>query len=183
MGKGYIKLNREIQDSWLWNEKPFSRAQAWIDLLLLANYKDTKEVYRGQLVHRKRGQVACGMQYLADKWGWSRGKVKRFMAILEQDNMVTINSTTGGTTITIENYAKWQDWRPTDSTTNDTTDGTTDEHQTVQQTDIQKKVKESKKNSKKNSKEERAPQTKQEAIDAFMRAWANRTERSSNEYS
>lgn len=116
MGKGYIKLNREIQDSWLWNEKPFSRAQAWIDLLLLANYKDKKELYRGNLVYRKRGQVACSMLWLSKRWGWSREKVKKFLTTLVQDEMATIETTTQATTITIENYAKWQDCTTTEPT-------------------------------------------------------------------
>ena len=36
---GYIKLHRSLMDNPLWTEKPFSRGQAWVDLLMLANRK------------------------------------------------------------------------------------------------------------------------------------------------
>lgn len=130
--KGYIKLNRQILENWIWQEKPFSRGQAWIDLLLLANYKDGKEMYRGKLLDRRRGCVYCSTLWLADRWGWSRGKVRRFLNALKADGMLTENGTTDGTTLTIENYTKFQGSRPTNSTTNgttgSTTDGTTDGH-------------------------------------------------------
>ena len=41
--QGYIKLYRSIFNHWLWQDKPFSRGQAFVDLILLANYKDKKE--------------------------------------------------------------------------------------------------------------------------------------------
>ena len=31
---GWIKVSRAIQEHWVWDEKPFSKGQAWIDLLL-----------------------------------------------------------------------------------------------------------------------------------------------------
>jgi len=39
-GKGWISVYRSIQGHWLWEDRPFARGQAWIDLLLQANYKD-----------------------------------------------------------------------------------------------------------------------------------------------
>ena len=168
MARGYIKLHRDIVNNWLWDDKPFSRGQAWVDLLIMANYKTAKEVYRGQLVERKRGEVHCALSYLATRWGWSRGKVNRFMAMLKQDNMITINSTTHDTTITIENYGKWQDSRTTDSTTDDTTDGTTDGQQTVQQTDTQKKYKNDKESMNK-TKEVGAPPGRMETPEEVKR--------------
>ena len=40
---GWIRLSRNLLDCWLWQEKPFSKAQAWVDILLLANY-ETKTI-------------------------------------------------------------------------------------------------------------------------------------------
>ena len=40
-GKGYIKLYRGLQDCWIWQDKePFTKRDAWIDLLLSANHAD-----------------------------------------------------------------------------------------------------------------------------------------------
>lgn len=153
MGKGFIKIDRGITDHFFWIEKPYDRARAWIDLLLLANWKDTKELYNGELVQRKRGTVTCSKLWLADRWGWDRKKVTAFLKILEVDNMATTNSTTHRTTITIENWDKYQ----SQGTTNGTTDGTTDGQPKDNQGTTTPHTKESKridKNSIKNSKED-----------------------------
>lgn len=126
MGVGYIKLDRRILESDIWMEKPFDRARAWVDLLLLANWKDRDEIYRGRLVHRKRGDVNCSIGWLADRWGWSRNKVYRYLEQLSRTQMCTVDGTTHGTTIHIEKYAFYQDGQNTHGTTNGTTNGTTD---------------------------------------------------------
>ena len=84
--KNYIILNRSIKEHWLWEDKPFSKGQAWIDLLLRARWKDGKELYRGELVDRKRGTVYCSMSYLAKEWGWNIKTVKRFLTLLENEH-------------------------------------------------------------------------------------------------
>jgi len=64
---GYIKIDRGILKHWLWEDKPFSKGQAWIDLLLLAVWKESKELYRGELVERTPGEIFCSIEWLADK--------------------------------------------------------------------------------------------------------------------
>lgn len=115
--EGYIKLSRKLLENALWNEKPFSRAQAWVDLLMLANWKDSKVMNGDEVQVIKRGTVARSQKWLADRWGWDRKKVARFLRVLESDEMVTVNGATNGTTITIENYSKYQDEGSTDGTT------------------------------------------------------------------
>lgn len=123
---GYISLHRKIQDNWLWNEKPFSKGQAWVDLILLARWKDGKQMHRGKLCERKRGQVCCSIKWLAERWGWGWRKTRAFISSLEAEQMVSLDSTTHDTTITIENYSVYQGVCRTDSTTDSTTDDTTD---------------------------------------------------------
>lgn len=125
--KGYIKLDRQLMDHALWQEKPFDRARAWVDLLMLANYKDHDVIYKGKLEHRKRGEVNTTIGYLALRWGWSENKVRRFIRHLNGSQMVHTNGSTHGSTLTIENYAKYQGDRRTDGSTNGRTDGRTDE--------------------------------------------------------
>ena len=106
---GYFKVDRQIFDHWLWEDQPFSRGQAWIDLIGLANYEDGKTPYKGKVISCKRGTVYRSISYLATRWGWSREKTRNFLKLLESDNMVTIKATTNRTTITIVNYGKFQD--------------------------------------------------------------------------
>ena len=141
MQEGWIKLNRQITEHWLWKETPFTYGLAWVDLLLLANWEDKKMPYKGEIILCKRGDVNLSFLSLAKRWGWSRWKVKNFIDLLVSDEMVVVNATTHRTTITIVNYDKFQFLPTTDCTT----DHTTDRQQTIQQADITKKDKNIKK--------------------------------------
>lgn len=106
---GYIKLHRSLMDNPLWTEKPFSRGQAWVDLLMLANWEDSKVIDGNTVITIHRGEVARSQMWLADRWGWSRKKVSAFLHLLEIEEMGATKGTAKGTTITIENYSKYQD--------------------------------------------------------------------------
>ena len=89
MDRGYIKLYREIDEKPLWDDKPFTEGQAWIDLLLLACWKPRVVKIRGIKIKLNPGQLIGARQYLADRWGWgSRWKVDRFMTDLKTDNRI-----------------------------------------------------------------------------------------------
>lgn len=119
--KGWIALYRSIEDSFLWKDKPFSKGQAWIDLLLLANHEDNKIMYQGEVITCERGTVNRSILSLAERWGWDRKTVRNFLKVLESDGMVTINATTHRTTITLINYGVYQDYGTTKRTTKRTT--------------------------------------------------------------
>ena len=106
--KGYIKLYRELQDCWIWKGELFTRGQAWVDLLLMANHKDTKIPFGDHLEIVARGQFITSISKLSDKWGWSFNTVKRFLNLLESDNMLTRKSDNSKTLITIVNYGIYQ---------------------------------------------------------------------------
>ncbi len=106
--KGWISVYRTIQDCWIWKETPFSKGQAWIDLLLLANHEDKKILFDGELITVQRGQRITSIRQLADRWGWSRDKVSKFLNILESDLMLTQQRDNKKTLITITNYNIYQ---------------------------------------------------------------------------
>lgn len=107
--KGFIALYRNILDHWLWDDKPFDRGRAWIDLLLTVNHTDKKIMFNGELTTIKRGQTITSIRQLCDRWGWSNNKVTRFLKMLESEQMLTRKSDSKKTVITIDNYAFWQD--------------------------------------------------------------------------
>ena len=115
--EGWIKLNRQITEHWIWKETPFSWGQAWVDLLLLANHENHKLLYEGQVILCKRGDVNRSIAWLAKRWNWNRKTVRKFLDTLESDKMVTTNATTHRTTITIVNYDIYQVQGTTDRTT------------------------------------------------------------------
>ena len=105
--QGWVPIHRQLQDHWLWDDKPFSKGQAWIDLLLLASHTETEFISKksNRVIKAKRGCVYRPVLELSERWGWSRGKVDRFLKLLKTDNMIDIKRTMEGTVITIENYS------------------------------------------------------------------------------
>jgi len=146
MADGWIKIWRKIADSQMWLEKPFSKGQAWVDLLLLATASDHVSKYKGRNKAYKAGTVHFSLRSLAERWGWSRNKVYRFIERLQKDGMLmyqgrtgngttkrteigTTDGTTDGTTndtvLTVVNWALYQYKQEQDGTISRTTNGTT----------------------------------------------------------
>lgn len=116
--KGYVSIHREIMDHWIWQDKPVSKGQAWVDLILLANYKTEKFSYKDSVIEGKRGCVYRSITWLTDRWGWGRDKATRFLHQLEGDGMITLHTTTHQTTINIVNYENFQGLAATGTATN-----------------------------------------------------------------
>ena len=107
--KGYIKLYRDISDNPLWLLEPFTKAQAWVDLLLLANYKQGLIVVKnGSLVAIKRGECGYSMKALSERWKWSRKKVAHFIKFLKNAEMIQQKIVENHSIITILNYEYYQ---------------------------------------------------------------------------
>lgn len=130
MNNGYIKLYRKCLENEFFLEKPFDRWRAFEYLLISARYKPSRVILKGQVIELEAGQLIVSEKKLAEKWDWSRGKVRRFLSLLESLQMIQVNGTAYGTLVTIENYTKYQcdgtSDGTTDSTSDSTTDGTTD---------------------------------------------------------
>ena len=136
MANGWIALHRSLLDHWLWNDRPFSNGQAWIDLILLANHKDVKDYANGTLKVFKKGTVNRSIESISHRWGWNRKKTRKFLNALEADGMVTVNVSTHGTTISLVNYDLYQTLGKTNGTINDQTEGQQRENNVPQTTMI-----------------------------------------------
>jgi len=107
--QGWISWHRQIMNHWLYKEKRvFSRYEAWLDIVMLANHQDARFVFGGELVEVVRGQKITSIRQLCDRWGWSNTKVKNFLKLLEDDGMIVVNSDTKKTLITVEKYDFFQ---------------------------------------------------------------------------
>lgn len=108
---GWVKISRAVLEHWVWDEKPFSKGQAWIDLILLARHNDgTFMDRRGNLIEGKRGGIYRSERSLSERWKWSRKKTSNFLSRLVQDHMIEIckRESSGETIIFIVNYDKFQ---------------------------------------------------------------------------
>lgn len=121
---GWIKIHRKIRNNWVWDNPEFLKA--WIDILLMVNHQDKKTTVNGKLVTIKRGEKLTSIVKLADRWGWSRNRVKRFLNLLEQDEMCTTIRSTFGSTLKVSNYNEYQGFQTGDRTAFEPTNGSSD---------------------------------------------------------
>lgn len=123
MAYGWISIHRKIQDNIIWNDKPFNRGAAWIDLIMLANHENKKIIFNGSMVEIKRGEKITSLRKLSERWGWSRGKTKKFLNLLKDENMIEFKTDHQKTTYKIVNYNVYQnedlDKRATEKPLND----------------------------------------------------------------
>ena len=123
--EGWISLYRQIENNWVWkSNEPFDKRSAWISLLLKANHKDTKVVISNEVVEVKKGSFITSEVILSEEWKWGRKKVRNFLKSLEDDRMLSKNSTTKYTSITIENWDLYQNVEQQKNN-----EGTAEEHQ------------------------------------------------------
>lgn len=92
----------------MWRQEKFSKGQAFIDLLIRANYKPLKGCVDGRYVVIPRGTVLTSMVALAEEWRWNRRTVERFLRALEMDGTIHIETRTKCTLISIVNYDTYQ---------------------------------------------------------------------------
>ena len=96
--EGWIKINRDIAESWLWEDAV--RLQWWMKLCYIAAWKPEKKLAQGQLVELSRGQAIVSVRYLQklfakkNKMGKilstpSERTVLNFLAKLEEDGRIS----------------------------------------------------------------------------------------------
>ena len=138
--KGFIKLDRSIFEHWIFQDA--EKFRAFVDLIQLARWRDEKLLIGNEVVLIPRGSYYTSELKLADRWGWSRKKIREFFKLLEKEQMIIKKGTTKGTMLTVVNYGLYQD----EGTTKDTTK--------EQQKNIKRTTKEHQKNNEGYTKEE-----------------------------
>lgn len=118
--KGWIKLHRKILDCWIWQDKPYDKARAWVDLLLLAMHHDKKMLVDEEILVVSRGSFMTSIVKLSERWGWSRNKVARYLQLLESEQMLNTKRTPKGTLVTIVKYEDYQLLETASETPNET---------------------------------------------------------------
>jgi hypothetical protein len=104
---GYFRVDRRLFHHPLWDDRPFTRGQAWIHILGNANWKNDARAQRGEHITRQRE--------LARVFGWDAKKVRAFLRWLQSEGMIEYRAfpgERGRTIIRIANYAKYQGESP-----------------------------------------------------------------------
>ena len=79
---------------------------------MMVNHEDKQILFNKKLITVKRGSRITSIRKLAERWGWSRGRVARFLDMLEQDHMIATRRTTQKTLINVINYGFYQSEKP-----------------------------------------------------------------------
>ncbi|EPS56793.1 TPA: DnaD domain protein [Clostridium botulinum] len=114
MAEGWIKLYRNIQDHWIWQDP--QKLKWWLDILLLANHKDNKFLLGNELMQLERGEHHTSELKLAERWGVSKTTIRRFLKLLENDGMIELKKSKKGTTLKVSNYSDYQDFSEEEKT-------------------------------------------------------------------
>jgi len=84
--RGWFPIRRSILKDPHWLEKPVTRGQAKVDLFGRAEYEDREASAKGgKIIPLRRGQLFTSLGWLADRWGWYRNKVRRFLDLLAEN--------------------------------------------------------------------------------------------------
>lgn len=77
---GWIKLHRKILNNDLWTAEPFTKGQAWVDLLLTADFDS--------------GTISATISELSKRWKWTWHKTDRYLKDLEKAGMISATKET-----------------------------------------------------------------------------------------
>lgn len=115
--KGWIKLHRNLLEDQIWmSSEPFSKRDAWVDLLMRAAYEKKNEEGTDILP----GQILTSFLALSQRWRWSRDKVRRYFRQARNIRIDRVNRQTGKCLITIENWEVYQNTKKTNRHTKPT---------------------------------------------------------------
>ena len=106
---GWIKLHRKINDNpVLKKSNVYSNFEAFIWLLLRANYDDAKVVIGSTIYKLKKGEMITSLKKLQKQFGWGNSRLNTFLKLLKDDGMIEYKSNTQLTLITISNFKDLQ---------------------------------------------------------------------------
>lgn len=106
--KGYIPISRSFFDSPFWSEeRDYSRAEAWLDLIQRSRFEAGVQVVKNSVIELERGEQIASLRYLGKRWQWDKGRVGRFITLLEKMGQVRQEMRQGQSVLTLCNYDKY----------------------------------------------------------------------------
>lgn len=118
---GWIILSRKLlSNTDIWDtDEPFDYRSAWVDLLMLAEWKTHRAMTKHGLDTLRRGYVYKSIETLSGRWKWTKKKVRTFLDQLEAFRMIeTVRRPKMGTIIFLCNYKEYQDFSDDSGTNN-----------------------------------------------------------------
>jgi len=132
MHRGYFPVWRKFfEEHPFWKEKrKFSKAEAWIDILVNSNHKDKpiQRIVNGRMVTIEHGECVMTTRYCGRRWGWHNSSVHDFLGLLKKMGQIQTLVEHRMTKITILNYSQYNTCPNTNPNTEVNTGRTMGEH-------------------------------------------------------
>jgi hypothetical protein len=125
---GHVMMPRDLAELTVFKRKPFDEGRALVDLWFVANRDSGSwKSDRGQVLEYQPGDVLWSAVGLADRWGWERHTVRKFLDVLKSAGIVELLKHPHGFIIRLLDYTTSSTTcPPTGQTTSDTTGPTTE---------------------------------------------------------
>ncbi len=113
---GHFNVSRSIFDHPMFDDQPLTRREAWLWLISNAAWRPMQVLVRNgrtsELLNLQRGQLSYSRSFLRQAWRWTSEKtVRTFLARLERERMIDLQTGQLQTIITICNYDVFQNGR------------------------------------------------------------------------
>ena len=112
---GWIKIHRQIQKHWVWDNPDYFKA--WIAILLTVNHEENKVVIHGELFNCGRGESLLSLANWTKTFGsgWSIQRTRTFFNLLEKDKMINTEGCRKTTRLKVCNYESYQEVKQTNN--------------------------------------------------------------------
>lgn len=120
MSKGFIKISRSLFENHLWTEeREYSRAEAWIDLIQMARFEAKQEIIQNKVIEVQRGELTASRRFLENRWSWGSSKVSNYLKMLSKLGMINQRTNQGQTIISLVKYSDYNDTQTTNKPQNE----------------------------------------------------------------
>jgi tmRNA-binding protein len=107
--EGWVKFHRKSYENFLYREnRPHTRREAWEDIIALVNHEDSFCLIGNEKIICSRGQSIRSLEGWGKLFRWDKSKVRRFLDLLNKEEMVLIENLHKTTRITVCNYETYQ---------------------------------------------------------------------------
>lgn len=107
---GWIKIERDIQEHWIWQDEKYFRW--WMTILLTVNYEAKKFPVNGEIFICNPGESFRSIDGWRKLFGCSKPTVLKFFKMLESDKMITTKTVGKGNRrkhlLSVVNWSKYQ---------------------------------------------------------------------------
>lgn len=106
----WVRIQTDVFEHIVFAREPFTEREAWLWLISKAAWKATKHRIGQHIEDVPIGSVFLTLREMQAAWRWKSDKrVRSFLAMLENEEMIETKTDAGKTQISICNYSRYQD--------------------------------------------------------------------------